>query len=297
MRVRHSLVGVGLCFLAAAQHFWITPQLMRLPGDYADETSFTTHTKFRETPTGEWSNSTLTGRRVDQTLLTSASHAIIQGDTHYTNDAGVVEFESSGIYGVDRYTRMNLPGYGNDARTGSFLFPPHTERKTYRYWDSMFIGSRVATFERADTVDGVSVFIFRFTATALDESAGYSHLADVPERYRAHTDGHGTLWIEPMSGTVVDYEDQGTSYFVEPASAKRVAYFYTWNDRYTPQTKATKLQQAAAARRRIIALEIWAPLGLLLAGLVWLSVGLKSKRPAERQEVQQTTSPVGGELP
>ncbi len=277
--VRRLWPVLVLWLLAAAQHFWITPQLERLPADYAEETSFAAHSRFRETPTSPWVNSTLTARRVDQTLMASASHAIIQGDLHWTNDAGVVEYENTGVYGVDRYTRMNLPGYGDVVRTGPFLFPLHTQPTTYRYWDPLFIGGRVATYERASNVDGVPVYVFRFTASALDESAGYSQLPDVPQRYRVHTDGHGTMWIEPVSGIVVDYEEQGISYFVEPATGKRIAEFYLWNDRYTQQTRSAKVEQAVAARRWIMALEIWAPAALLLAGLAWLVVVLRAKAP------------------
>ena len=141
MTARRLILVFSLWLLAAAQHFWITPQLERLPADYAEEPSFAAQSRFRETPAGAWTDSSLTARRVDQTLVSSASHSIIQGDLHWTNDAGVVEYENTGVYGVDRHTRMNLPGYGDVVRTGPFLFPLHTERKNYRYWDPQFIGT------------------------------------------------------------------------------------------------------------------------------------------------------------
>lgn len=278
MRLRLLIPVFGLWLLAGAQYFWIAPHLLQLPADYADETRYATKSRFRGTPDGAWEEAELIGRRVDQTLVASAEHSIIQGSLHWTTADGLAAFESTAIYGVDRQTRMNLPGYGDSSRDGQFLFPPHTEARPYRYWDPQYIGARVANFARSETLDGLPVQVFHFRVQGLDESAGFAHLPDVPERYRAHTEGAGTLWIEPTSGLVVDYEERGTSYFVEPGTGKRVAELYVWSDRYTPETKAAKLQQGVAARRRIQVLEIGLPLGLLLTGSAGLLFGLLRRR-------------------
>ena len=275
MRILRVLPTLGLCLLAAVQYLWISPQLLRLSADYAEESSFNARSQYRESPTEAWINSSLTARRVDTTLIASASHSIIEGDMHWSNDAGEVQYENTGIYGVDRYTRMNLPEYGDTVRSGPFLFPPHIQRKTFSYWDPVYLGSRVATFERLDIIGGLKVYVFLFKATAIDETAGYSQLRDVPERYHVHSDGIGHLWVEPTSGALVDFEDQGVSYFVENKTGKRIGDVYKWSSRYSLETKKFKIKQALMERRHILALELWLPIGLLLSGLFWYVAGLK----------------------
>lgn len=294
MRLRLLILMCGLWLLAGVQYFWIAPHLMQLPADYADETRYATKSRFRATPDGDWEDADLIGRRVDQTLVAGAEHSIIQGSLHWTTAEGLAAYETTAIYGVDRQTRMNLPGYGDNSRDGQFLFPPHTEARSYRYWDPQYIGARVANFARSETLDGVPVYMFHFRVQGLDESAGFAHLPDVPERYGAHTEAEGSLWIEPTSGLVVDYEERGTSYFVEPDTGKRIADLYTWSDRYTPQTKAAKLQQGVAARRRIQLLELGLPLGLLLAGSLCLALGLLRRR-APMPDAGVLEPSVGGE--
>jgi hypothetical protein len=268
MMFRYLIVPLALWFFAGLQYFWVAPLLERLPAGYAEETSFDATSSFRERPSDPFGASNhLIARRVDQTLVNSAEHSIIQGDTHWTND-GVVEFESTGIYGVDRYTRENIQGFGDKVRTGAFLFPPHIARKNFDFWDPMYIGTRHATFERTEMLDGLEIFVFRFSVEGLDETDGYSHLPDVPERYFAHSDGVGTLWIEPASGILVDFSDVGVSYFVEPTTGSRVADLYHWESKYTPQTKDFKINQAKAERLRIKVLEIWLPLLLVIIGLL-----------------------------
>ena len=283
--LRHLLVALGLAAMAGLLRFWIAPELERLPADYANETRYLTEDHFRDSPAGDWQITTLTFRRVDQTISNVTSRtAIVAGNLHVYAESGAVIFDSPGMYGVDRRTRANLPGYGDLDRTGQFLFPPHVEPMTYTYWDPVYVGPLVATFDRAETLNGLPVYVFHFSGTGMDETDGYSHLPGVPERYGAHTDGQGTLWIEPTSGILVDYEDQGVSYFVDPATGTPLADFHQWTCRYTPETRAAQLRLASAARRRILALEAWLPAGLVFIGLIWLALGLWLARRTRASE-------------
>jgi hypothetical protein len=107
----------------------------------------------------------------------------------------------------------------------------------------------------------------------MDETAGYAYLPEVPERYRALTDGQGTLWIEPISGVVVEYQEQGVSYFANPATGERVGDFHTWSGQFTPETHTAQMALARAARWRSLALEAWLPGALGAVGLAGLGIG------------------------
>jgi hypothetical protein len=279
MDVRFISAGVTCCVLAAFQYVYVTPRLERIPANYTSEASYNATTRARDNATSAWKESTLVARRVDQMLVTSAAHGILQGDLHWTNPAGEVEFETSAIFGVDRFTRENLPGYGDTARTGAFLFPLHTEARNYRYWDPQFIGNCDAVFQHAARLGQMTVYVFSFTAKGVDETAGYAHLPDVPERYRVLSDARGTLWIEPDSGIVVDYTEAGFSYLVDITSGKPVANIYEWKDRYTPETRSTRLQRASRERTRIAMLEVWIPAALLAVGVVAVFFGWRRRAP------------------
>jgi hypothetical protein len=272
MKSMRKYFFIALAFLAAAAllRFWIAPLALELPADYTNLTRFTAEDRFRETPDGIWQEIRINAWRMDQALV-STNVIVLQADLHWnTADTDAVIFESSGLYGVDRHTRMNVPTYGNVERSGQFLFPPHLEKKGFTLWDPMFIEPRNAAFDRVETLDGMLVYVFRFSGTGMDETAGYSSLPEVPERYLALTDGQGTLWIEPVSGVLVDYEEQGVSYFAEKDTKARLANFHEWSDRYTPETKTAQMALARASRLRILALEIWLPGGFALAGFLLL---------------------------
>lgn len=274
----HILIGLAFVTLAGLLRFWLAPLLTRLPADYSNETRYAADTRFRESPTAEWTSTPLIARRVDQTLSASGNVSIIQGDVHWTTEDGTPTYETTTLYGVDLRTRMNLTGYGDADRTGQFLFPKHVQPTTYQFWDPYYLGPRTATFRATEQADGLTVYVFAFTATNTDDTGGFTFLPDVPERYRVFSDGQGMLWIEPTSGVVVDLEDEGVSYFVEVNTGQRVADMYHWSARYTPETRLAQLALARATRTKHLALEIWLPGGLLLAGLLWLGFNMRRSR-------------------
>jgi hypothetical protein len=271
---RYLTIALGLILLAVLLALWIAPQLGQLPANYAIEMVYLGSEKFRQSASEDWQTIVHTLRRAEVTLTNLGRTAIVQGNLHVIGASGEVIFEVSGLYGVDRRTRANVPRYGDTERNGQYLFPPHVEPGACTLWDLMFIGPRSVTFDHAERLNGLRVYVFNFTATALDETEGYSYLPDVPERYLARTDGQGRLWVEAVSGVVVDYEEQGESYFVDQTTGESVAKFIEWNNLFSPETKASQWQTARASHLRILLLEVWLPAALALGGLLWLAVGL-----------------------
>jgi hypothetical protein len=276
---KYFFIALVLLIVAALLRFWIAPLQERLPANYANEARLIEENNFRDSPTGEWQTSTLRVQRVDQAMKNTGTTAIIEGALHVYFESGEMNFETSGLYGIDRRTRLNLAGYGDVNRTGQYLFPPHVRRIAYPIWDPMFIELRQASYQGVEQVEGLRVYVFTFSASGMDESAGYAYLPDVPERFLAHTDGEGTIWVEPLSGIVVDYEDRGVSYFIDPSTGERLADFNQWEEHYTAETRANQVEQARAFRLRILLFETWFPAICLVGSLVFVTIGFTRQEP------------------
>jgi hypothetical protein len=264
------LIFLGLLISAVLVRYWVAPQVTRMPTDYAAEMDLININGYRESPGDLWETHDMIARRTDQVLSTLNDALIIQGALSVYNKDGSVNFETSALYGVDRRSRMNVSDLGDTQRSGQFLFPPRIQKSTYVYWDPVYIGPRTAIFDRIEEIDGLGVYVFNFSAENFDESDGFSYLPLVPEKYRAITNGQGILWIEPVSGIVVNYEDQGSSSYVDISTGSAVADFSRWDERYSPETIANQLSKARAARGWILLLENWLPAALILAGFIWL---------------------------
>lgn len=275
----HWLAAVALWLLAALLRGWLAPIFAKLPADYAADIRYTATLWSRQTPESAAEESTSIVRRHDQALAGGNDHAVVQGDAHWLTTTGAVIFETFNLYGVDRYTRQNLAGYGNQDRTGQFLFPPHTQQQQYTLWDSNYGGPATVHFDRVEQFRGLEVYVFNSTVDGIDETDGYAANPEVPEKYRVRTSGHGRLWIEPVSGVVVDHKDDGVSDFIDPTSGQAVGEpINRWQQRYTPETVLAQVQHAIATRRQMLALELALPLSLFAAGLIWLAIGWRAGR-------------------
>jgi hypothetical protein len=271
--VAYLIPALACLLLAGLLRLWVGPLTGRLPADFSTIWEYTAEDSFRETPVDAWSKTIVTARMTTQTLSLSGTVAIIQQDLYWYTQAGDLIFTSTGLYGVDRSTRRNMPDFGDVDRSGQFLFPPHLAKTGFTYWNSMYIGPRQATFVSMEVLDGLPVYKFHFTGTDMDETAGYANLGLVPEKYIVHTDCEGDLWIEPLTGTLLDVQESGVSYFVDPVSGKHVAEFHLWSDTFSPATRQAQLQLARRERLLSPVIEGYLPALLLLSGLAWLLVG------------------------
>ncbi|MBI5935105.1 MAG: DUF3068 domain-containing protein [Chloroflexi bacterium] len=296
MTLKGFIPAVILVLAAVLLRFWIVPLQTRLPADFSNELTYQAEDRFRESPDGEWFTSSLTARGTQQALAVSGNIVLIQSELHWYSETDEIILESSGLYGVDRDTRLNITAYGDTPRQGQFLFPAHAEKKKRTHWDSQYIGPRSADYERTETRDGLQVYVFRFHAEGLDETDGYNALPGVPERLHAYTDGEGTFWVEPVSGVVVDYEEQGLSYFTDPISGKRLSDFHGWSAHYAPETRAVQQELARAARLRILALETYLPFTLLFAAFVVLIRSLREATLSGCEGERRSNLPLYNEI-
>jgi hypothetical protein len=288
---RIAVTPLIFVILAVLLRYWIAPQLERLPANFSNQLALSQENLFRDSATGEWQASTLDSLFMDQTITASNHISIIEGSLHIYFTNGEVNFEVVSLYGVDRSTRQNVSGYGEVNRTGQYLFPPHVQKVTYPVWDPFFVGLRMATFDHVEKINGLQVYAFKFNGIGMDETAGYDYLPDVPNKYFTHTDGEGTIWVEPLSGVIVDYQDSGVSYFVDSVNGERIADFNKWTEKFTPDTLTAQLALAHKSRTRILVLEDYLPGGLILVGLLLQVVILPKIRNLRKKNSNDVLNP------
>ena len=115
--------------------------------------------------------------------------------------------------------------------------------------------------------------LFKMEVKGLDETDGYSYLLYIPEKYQAQTNAIGTLWVEPLSGIVVNYQDQGASSWIDINDRKDIEEFNTWINTYTPETRLAQLALARTTRLRMLLMEVYLPALLLSSSLVCFFAG------------------------
>jgi hypothetical protein len=193
-----TISGLVLVILALVWLLAIFPAMAKMPADYEQEYQFEGSIKqlnaatmsLDEIPTNVTRLLTATGTQDDVLLL--------QQDINiYHAQAGVLLTSTSEVYGLDRTTRENVPGYGDMDRSGQFTFPAGVEQKTYTFWSSSAMATLPANFVSEETFHGITVYNFKIDSS--DMPAGTMEGTGAPLTMDCLTE----IKVEPTSGVPV----------------------------------------------------------------------------------------------
>lgn len=273
MKIRKRLILAIILLMVAGLLYYMVGfnSIDTLPPHFVQELTYAVKSQFRESPEAEWNEYVYDSQRTDQTLLSQNGISIIQGEVLWITKEGKIIYESSGLYGVNLQTRANVPGYGDLDRQGQYLFPAHTQKTRYTLWDQYYFGPVTAEYQRTEIVDGLELYLFDFVANRIDDTYAYQFLSTVPERYRTESNGRGKLWVEPVSGIVVDFEDAGTTSFVDQRTGEKVADFFIWEAKYTDEIRAEQFRLARQFHLWILLVCRWTPSFLVMVSLICIA--------------------------
>ncbi len=188
---------------------------------------------------------------------------------------------------------------GNVRYSGQlYAFPFGTEKKTYRFFDMTVRAALPIAYTGTETVNGLRTYRFEQTVPAqqwnLDPPLRDSFAATLPPeakmmaivasmRYQSSR----TVWVEPVTGSIVNYREHVQRDIVHPFGPPIKVLDATFQ--YTEQTRAEIASEASDGIAVIRVLRSYLPIGLAVAGLVLLVVGLLLLRRsrASRREPSQ----------
>ncbi len=186
-------------------------------------------------------------------------------------NAALAALDSSETYALDRATRANMAG-GDKERTGQYTFPAGVEKKNYDFWSSSTNSILPAQFVSEETVQGLKAYVFKVEAKNLP--AGTDETTKAPQTMDTTT----TIWVEPVSGVVVDTTSKTTITLQIPGSPlPKMINEVSFAD----DTVAAMADYASATRTKILWAGTYGVYGALGLGLILVLVGLFWKKSAK----------------
>jgi hypothetical protein len=193
-----TIIGLVLVIFSLVWLLAIFPAMSKMPTDYERTYKFegfimklnAATMSLDEIPTDVDRILTATGTEDDVLLLK-------QDINIYHAQAGTLLSSTSDIYGLDRTTRENVPGYGDMDRSGNFTLPAGVEKETYSFWSSSAMTALPANFVSEETYHGITVYNFKIDIS--DLPAGTMEGTDAPQTMDVLTE----IKAEPVSGIPV----------------------------------------------------------------------------------------------
>jgi len=154
-------------------------------------------------------------------------------------------------YGVDKKTGKHIMSLGDKPREG-YLFAPKNlhEGEAYTYWHINYEAPAKLSFLKKEEIQGLPVFVYRthYEGYTIEQTDDLTYLPGVPESRQIILEPELTVWVEPITGTVIAYEDNTTAYYYDRQSGKKL---YPWNHFHNKYTKASINKHVNIAKKRL----------------------------------------------
>jgi hypothetical protein len=259
--------------------YFAVPELLKLKDNYVNVVNYIRLSNTNHQLDGEWTGVELIqGFTNEKTVRLEGNTQIIEGLYQALDLNNKTLWEVKKEYGVDRSSREIQNGFGQYATNTFYLFPLKLKEQTYNVWFTQYLYPIALTFNEVEEIQGLVVYHYSAENFIFDDSAGFNWLDTVPELYKVFTDGTVNVWVEPLSGVIVDYKGGGVAYYADLITGEKVQDMQTWSNEYSDDTIANQVRLAQNEKQRILLYERWIPILLLILALSFLTALFASRR-------------------
>jgi hypothetical protein len=263
----------------------IKPQLMKLPADFYYEADIFSQDNFYDEELSDF------GEKINSETDFYYKVASIKNGVYEIKNVfdvrtldGEPIFAVERIYGVNPNIGKHVLGFGDKDREG-YLFAPRglNRDQEFTYWHINYDGPARMTFAGEEIILGLPVYryVTRYEDVDIDQTENLSFLPNVGITRGINLDPYLQLWVEPVSGYLVKYEDITTAYYYDLSTGARLHPWNRFNNQYTNETIIFHVKAARNLKWKIIIVTRLAPLlfGILAVGLLFLSVRKRTINP------------------
>jgi hypothetical protein len=285
--IQKTFLALFVLFLAAipAWLFVAVPELTKLPADYERNIDlFYLSNEDYDLENGFSGESIVNAFSEDRTIGVDGDNQDIE--SHYKAEtlSGELAWETRNIFGTNRETRENITRNEVGAVGSYFLFPQKLEQKSYKIWPIGYNHSFDVQFDGIENVDGLDVYHFSFANEITDDTKDFTWVELVPDTYHVNSIQGSDLWVEPVTGIMVNFDDGGTSYYVDKTTGEKIQDFLTWKAKFSDDTIANQVRIAQNEKQKIILFERWIPILLGLISLAFLITLFASRKVALKKD-------------
>lgn len=181
--------------------------------------------------------------------------------------------DSIDVFATDRHTAESvndakyLPA---DAEAHQGLvnkFPFNTEKQTYEFWDGLLRQAVPAEYVGTTEIDGLETYEFHILVNEQPANV----VGDVPGLYSMDK----TMWIDPVTGTIIDQEQHEVRQLEDGTTALDMSISFT------DDTVAANVDSTKSNIDTLGLFKGWLPITVLIVGLLLLAAGFFLVRPTK----------------
>ncbi len=277
-------LGLILIILLPIWIFFISPEILKLPANFSTNASMIHAENNRFNIGSGWEGKTIAISSSNiETIKISGNISTLQTRFVVESLLGGTLFELNQTYAVNRQTRHDLPG-GNDINgIASILFPPGTNQKSINFWSIEMGSPTPLKLVDSKIIQQLNTLHYHVENYVINDSLGYDFLPLVPEKYKVLSNVSVDIYIEPVTGIIIDRQDSGTSYYADKDN-KHIWDIAEWSNKYNDPTISFRVAEAKLKKSSYLQISTTIPIFITILGLVFALSGLIHTRKNQKSK-------------
>lgn len=260
------ILGISI-FSISVWIFGIAPQLTKLPHDFRYSADIFSQDNFYDEKTHQYTGPVYTKTHFSYGVEQIQKNAyIIQNKFDVKTPDGKKVFTVERLYGVNPYTRTHIANYGDKEREGYLFAPRNLQKQPFTYWHINYNTPAHMKFSYEEEIDGLKTYVYEAHYHA-DQTENLTHLPDVGIKKGVNLDIHLKLWIEPLSGHIINYKDVTTAYFYDLKFKNRIAPWNAFTNTFTQKSIEDHILLARSEKTTLLLVWIVIPIVIFLLGV------------------------------
>lgn len=274
-RSKALLGGVALLIIfIGVWALFIVPQLLALDDRFEYTAELTSVDNFYDETVGgylgkQYSVTTFSYDVIDET----DEGLVVRNIFDVRTQSGDPIFAVERFYGVDPYTHEHITGLGDKDRNG-YLFAPRQleEGESFTYWHINYDGPAEMKFIEEEYISGLRVFHYQSTyeGVPIDQTENLTYLPGVPEERGIVLEPVLDLWVEPVTGRLIKYQDNTVAYYYDQETGEKIHPWNNFENVFTEQSVREQVQIAQSEKIQFQFLYIYVPVVVIILFFAWV---------------------------
>lgn len=268
------IVGLGTLLLTVVWSLVLAPKILEMPDDFSFSADVVSIDNFYDEAREDYSGSIYSKTKYSyETVKSENDISTIKNIFEVRTPGDELIFSTERLYGIDQKTGKHIAGAGDRDREGYLFAPKHLkEGDSFTYWHVNYDGPAEMKFSGIENLYGLKTFRFEsnYAGTRIDQTDSLTFLPNVGVTRGVELDPYLQLWVEPLTGNLIKYEDKTTAYFYDLETGERQNPWNQFSNKFRERSVEANVRATNLEKTKMQVVEIYLPIILIFLALIFL---------------------------
>lgn len=259
-----------LLFLSIAIWFWwVAPEIKKIPKNFSYQADILSLDNLFDEKEHQFIGEEISKTNFSYKIILSNSNLyVIKNLFDVHKQSNELIFSTERTYYINPYTSQHLTS-SDQANKPIYLFGPrYADKNGFYYIHVNYNVPVLLKFVNKEIIDDLTVYHYHASFSA-DQSNDLKNVASSDREII--TDVNLNIWIEPISGWLIKYQDNSIAWFYDKKTHTRLNPWNKFSNRYTESSIEDQIKIGRQHKYKILLIDFGMPIFLVILALIAIS--------------------------